>query len=295
VWKHEARDFTTWLEHNADVLSDALGVTIENIERERAAGSFNVDLVGDDGAGNAVVIENQLERSDHDHLGKVITYLAAFEAKTAIWIVSDPRPEHVGAITWLNESSSADFFLVKVEAIKIGESPAAPLLTLITGPSAETRQVNVQKKERAERHDFRHAFWTSLLEQAQGTKHPHSAVAPNTDTWLSAGSGMSGVHFTYVVRQHDSGATLLIEGPDAESNLKLFQTFASEREAIETEFGGPLDWEQVDGRKRCTVGVTLDGGYRDDEAQWPATQRTMIDAMLRLERTMRPRLRARRA
>jgi RecB family endonuclease NucS len=96
VWAHEALDFTTWLEHNAAVLSDVLGVTIANVERERAAGSFNVDLKAEDEDGNSVVIENQLERSDHDHLGKLITYLAAFEAKTAIWIVSDPRPEHSG-------------------------------------------------------------------------------------------------------------------------------------------------------------------------------------------------------
>lgn len=169
---------------------------MQNLERERSAGSFSVDLVGEDEAGNAVVIENQLERSDHDHLGKLVTYLAAFEAKTAIWIVSDPRPEHVGAVTWINESVAANFFLVKLEAIRIGDSPAAPLLTLITGPSAETRQVGVQKQERAERHDFRHAFWAALLGQARGQPHPHSAVSPGTDTWLSAGSGMSGVHFS---------------------------------------------------------------------------------------------------
>jgi hypothetical protein len=84
VWRHEAYDFTTWLEQNTDVLGEVLGITIENVERERAAGSFSVDLVGEDAAGNAIVIENQLERSDHDHLGKLITYLAAFEANTAI-------------------------------------------------------------------------------------------------------------------------------------------------------------------------------------------------------------------
>ena len=221
VWRHEALDFTTWLEHNTDVLSDALGVAISNVERERSAGSFSVDLVGEDEYGQPVIIENQLERSDHDHLGKLVTYLAAFEAKTAIWLVSDPRPEHVGAITWLNESASGtSFYLVKVEAIRIGGSPAAPLLTLITGPSAETRQVGAQKQERAERHDIRHAFWTALLSRARsrGRPHPHSAVSPGTDSWLSAGSGLSGVHFTYTVRQRDASVQVLIEGADADTN-----------------------------------------------------------------------------
>lgn len=291
VWKHEALDFTRWLEHNADVLSDALGVTIDNVERERSAGTFSVDLVGEDDSGNAVVIENQLERSDHDHLGKLITYLAAFEAKTAIWIVSDPRPEHVGAITWLNESVAANFFLVKVEAIRIGDSPAAPLLTLITGPSAETRQVGVQKQERAERHDFRQAFWTGLLEQARGTRHPHASVSAGTDSWLGAGSGRSGVHFTYTIRQRDAAAQLILESPDGDANAAIFEALEGDREAIEAEFGGPLEWDRVEGRKRCFIGVTLaGGGYRDDEERWPEIQRAMLDVMLRLDKTLRPRI-----
>lgn len=298
VWRHEALDFTTWLEHNADVLSDALGVVVGSVERERSAGSFSVDLVGEDEAGNAVVIENQLERSDHDHLGKLITYVAAFEARTAIWIVSHPRPEHVGAITWLNESLAANFFLVKVEAIKveaisIGDSPSAPLLTLITGPSAETRQVGVQKQERAERLDFRQSFWEGLLEQARGQRHPHSAVSPGTDSWLGAGSGMSGVHFTYTIRQRDAASQIIIEGPDADANTRIFEALMADRDAIEADFGGPLDWDRAENRKRCFIGVTLpNGGYRDDEARWPRIQRAMIDAMLRLESTFRPRIQA---
>ena len=293
VWPHEALDFTTWLEHNTDVLSEALGLTIENIERERAAGSFSVDLVGEDQLGNAVVIENQLERSDHDHLGKLITYLAAFEAKTAIWIVSDPRPEHVGAVTWLNESvGGASFFIVKVEAIRIGASPAAPLLTLITGPSSATRQVGAQKQERAERHDYRQAFWAALLERAKGRRHPHSGVSAGTDTWLGAGSGMSGVHFTYAVRQHDAAVQLLIEGPDAGVNLGIFERLGAQREEIETAFGGPLTWDRTEGRKRCTVGVSLQlGGYRDEE-RWTEIQEAMIETTIRLEQALRPRVAA---
>jgi RecB family endonuclease NucS len=102
VWKHEARDFTTWLQDNYEVLSEVLDVTLTGVEREKAAGDFSVDLVAEDESGNAVVIENQLARSDHEHLGKLITYVTMMEARAGIWIVSDPRPEHVRAITWLN-------------------------------------------------------------------------------------------------------------------------------------------------------------------------------------------------
>jgi len=159
VWKHEARDFTIWLENNIDVLNDAVDLQLSKVEREQSAGTFNVDLVAEDQDGNLVVIENQLEKSNHDHLGKLITYLTALDAKRAIWIVADPRPEHVGALAWLNESSSAaSFYLLKVEAVQIGGSEPAPLLTLITGPSEEARQVGETKKKLAERYVIRQRF-----------------------------------------------------------------------------------------------------------------------------------------
>jgi hypothetical protein len=140
VWAHEADAFTVWLESNLDALSEIVDLNLVNARRGQAAGVFSVDLAAEDEAGNPVVIETQLEKSNHDRLGKVITNVAAIEARAAIWIVSDPRPEHIRAAVWLNESS-ADFYLVKVEAIRIGDSAAAPLLTLITGPSEETRRV----------------------------------------------------------------------------------------------------------------------------------------------------------
>ena len=146
VFKHEALDFTRWLQENVDILNDALNLSLSGAERERAAGDFSVDLVAEDDNGNPVVIENQLEKSDHDHLGKLLTYLVAVGAKTAVWIVSEPRNEHVRAVSWLNESSSADFYLAKIEAIKIAESPPAPLLTQVVGPSAESREVGKSRR-----------------------------------------------------------------------------------------------------------------------------------------------------
>ena len=293
VWQHEARDFTTWLERNPDALSELLDFPLENVERERRAGSFSVDLVAEDQSGDTVVIENQLEKSDHDHLGKLITYLSALEAKVAIWIVSEPRPEHVGAITWLNESPLARFYLVKAEAVRIGDSPAAPLLTLITGPSQEAREVGAQKQERIERHDLREAFWASLLERAKSRSRLHSGVSAGTDTWLSAGSGRSGIHYTYVLRQHDTDVELRIEGPGETENHEIFNALFQDRAGIEEEFGEPLEWNLVEGRKKCSVKKNLAaGGYRADRADWPKIQDSMIDAMIRLEEAAKSRIAA---
>ncbi len=111
VWPTEP-EFTKWLEQNPDLLGETLGIPIGSLTREQSAGDFYVDLLGEDGSGRKLVVENQFGRSDHDHLGKVLTYLAAFEASAAVWVVETPRAEHVRAFTWLNDSSSASFYLL---------------------------------------------------------------------------------------------------------------------------------------------------------------------------------------
>ncbi|MGH9932654.1 MAG: hypothetical protein ACREA9_25905 [Pyrinomonadaceae bacterium] len=90
LWKHEALNFTSWLADNCDVLKDQLGIDLTVVEKEKSVGPFSVDILAKDAAGRPVIIENQLERTDHDHLGKVLTYLSNLDAKVAIWISSDP-------------------------------------------------------------------------------------------------------------------------------------------------------------------------------------------------------------
>ena len=174
VWPHEVQDFTPWLEENIDELNNVIDLSLSVVEREQSAGDFSVDLVAEDESGNPVIIENQLERSNHDHLGKLITYLTQIGAKAAIWIVSDPRPEHISAISWLNESSSASFYLLKLEAVQIGDSLPSPLLTLIVGSSEDSQGVDDTKKELKERHVLRRRFWASLLGRAKDKTKLHS-------------------------------------------------------------------------------------------------------------------------
>ncbi len=154
LWPDEARDFTPWLADNLDLLAEHLGLQLALVEQEASAGDFAVDIVAETEKGDTVVIENQLERTDHDHLGKLITYLSNLDAKVAIWITANPRAEHEKAVQWLNELAPADtaFYLVKVEAYRIEESPPAPLFTVVAGPSAESREIGSRKKELAERH-----------------------------------------------------------------------------------------------------------------------------------------------
>ena len=139
LWAHEARDFTTWLAENLDLLGETLGIPqLTLVQREAAAGVFSADILADDGQERLVVIENQLEGTDHDHLGKLITYLSNLDAKIAVWITSASRPEHERAIHWLNEILPADmaFYLLQIEAYRIGDSAPAPKFTVVLVPRA---------------------------------------------------------------------------------------------------------------------------------------------------------------
>ncbi|NLG28952.1 MAG: DUF4268 domain-containing protein [Chloroflexi bacterium] len=290
VWKREDADLTKWLESNYDVLSDSLDITLVNVERERSAGSFSVDLVGEDQSGGTVVIENQLEKSDHDHLGKLVTYVTALEAKTAIWIVSEPRPEHVRAVAWLNESRSASFYLVKVEAVRIEDSPPAPLFTLIVGPSEEGRNIGETKETLAERYLVREHFWTELLKKIKATTKLHANLSPTKENWISTGAGKSGLSYNYVIRQHDTQVELYIDrGKDTDAeNKTIFDRLLQSKSEVETAFGAPLDWQRLEGKRACRVRHQLGVGGYQDEAKWAEVQDRLIDAMVRLEHAFKP-------
>ena len=296
VWKHEAQGFTTWLEQNIDVLNNTLDLTLSNAEREQDAGDFSVDVVAEDQSGNTVIIENQLEKSNHDHLGKLVTYTSMLEAKAAIWIVAEPRPEHVRAVSWLNEGTSAAFYLVKVEAVRIGDSAPAPLLTLIVGPSEETAEVGTTKRQLVERHHLRRHFWSLLLERAGGRTKLHSSISPSTQGWVSAGAGRAGLAYCYVIAQHGARVELYIDrGKDAEKeNAAIFDMLCGKREQIEATFGDALRWEPLEGKRACRIRFDLPGqvGYKDPEEDWPRVQDAMVDSMIRLEAALRPHIEA---
>ncbi len=291
VWKHEALDFTRWLQENIDILNELIDLNLSNPEREQSAGSFNIDIVAEDESGTPVIIENQLEKSDHDHLGKLVTYLVAMGARAAIWIVSHPRPEHIAAITWLNESSSANFYLLKVEAIQIGDSLPAPLLTVIVGPSEEGKEVGRAKQEIAERYIIRERFWTLLLNLAKQKTKLHANISPTQHNWLGTSAGKQGIGYNYSIRKNEGQVELYIDrGKEkGEENKEIFEQIFKNKEDIENIFGEALDWEGLEGKRACRISKRISvGGYRDEEEKWPRVHEAMVDSMIRLEKSLKP-------
>ena len=292
VWRHEAPDFTTWLRDNIDYLSDSISFNISNPESEQAAGSFKVDILAEDNSGNPVIIENQLEKSDHDHLGKLITYSVALEAKTAIWIVSEPRPEHIASIQWLNESSSANFFLLKLEAIKIDDSPPAPLFTLIVGPSEEGKEVGKTKKEWSDRHIILNKFWTQLLAIAKSKSSLHANISPSNHSYVGNRYNKSkkNLYFLYRVQKDRGQVELYIDlGPEKEEdNIKIFEQLENKKDSIEETFGEPLIWDSKEKHRACSIyKLITEGGYSNPESNWPEIHSSMVDAMIRLEKALK--------
>lgn len=288
VWPHEARDFTRWLRDAIDVLGETIGIDLTDAECECSAGDFCVDVIAQDADGKSVIIENQLEKSDHDHLGKLITYMTAIEAHAAVWIVAEPRPEHVKAVAWLNEFSPAAFYLVKVEAVQIGNSEPAPLLTLIVGPSEEAKRMSDEKEKLAESKRLRQRFWAGLLERAKDRTQLH-AGRPSSGTGMFVYPGVKNLMLTYGIHRHSAWIGLVIRGGH-EPARQVFRQLEAHASEIDTAFGQPLEWWEPDDRPNCTIGIQIvRGGYRDEE-QWPEIQDEMIDAMIRLEKALRPYL-----
>jgi hypothetical protein len=258
LWKHEEFGFSAWLEKNLAELATAIGITLSDPKREVTTGSFSVDLVAENEEGAQVVIENQLNATDHDHLGKVLTYLTNLDAKTAIWISKQPRPEHIRAIQWLNETTPDDvaFYMVRLAAYRIGGSSPAPLFTVIVGPSIESKAFGKNKKDLAERHVVRLRFWEQLLRLAREKELMlHAQRSPTKDHWLSAGAGIrSGVHYNYLAwMENEVGIELYIDTGDAAENKQLFDAFRAKKTQIEQDFGAPLLWERLDAKRASRI------------------------------------------
>ncbi len=296
VWKNEARDFTSWLFDNIEILGEELDINLTGIEKEGSAGSFSVDIVAEDENGQKVVIENQLKKTDHDHLGKMLTYLANLEAKIAIWISSDPRQEHERAIEWLNEFGSETlFYLVKIEAYQIGNSYPAAKFSIIASPSEEAKVVGKKKKEYAKRHTLRREFWTQLLEKAREKTNLHANITPNIHHWTGAGAGKQGITYNYTITNKYGGCEIYFDKgkkyTDPNINKIRFDKLYKRKREIERKFGEKLIWERLDNARASRISIKFFEMGLNDKKKWEKLQEKMVDAMCRMEKTFKPYIR----
>lgn len=300
VWRDEARDLTPWLAENPSLLEDALGLELELEGQEVAVGPFSADLLFRDISSNQlVVVENLINPTDHDHLGKVITYAAGLGAHHVVLLAERFRPEHRSALTWLNSISDDDhcFFGLSLEVWKIEDSTPAPRLRLEVQPDDWTRTVRSSASHAMTDHQQACVdFWAEFL-PAFHEAHPgwSKATKPQKATWMNFPSGRSGIAFVGCFTRRDGNpavrAELYIDVGDQEENKALFDELFSRREAIEETAGEALGWERLDDRKASRVSLYCPVEAAVTEEQlWSEVRPWLVDALGTMRRALGPYL-----
>jgi len=293
VWRHEAYDFTQWLLRNADVLTDVLGMDLELTEAEHPVGGFSLDIIGREvGTGDVVIIENQLEATDHGHLGQLLTYAGGTDPTTIVWCAPSFRDEHRAALDWLNEHTDerTRFFGVEVSAVQIDDSRPAPLFRLVAQPNDWTKQVHTETNAvLSDRNSAYFAFWGELVARIRAA-HPDWTRASSgaKQGWITLPYGVSSIWYGLVFSQNGPRVELYFGGPDAEANLAEYEDVAVHADYLDAAMGAPLSYDPLPGKKACRIhvdrgepGDVLDPSSHEDLMGWfletlerfrPATQ-----------------------
>ena len=212
------------------------------------------------------------------------------EAKTAVWISSDPIEEHKKAIDWLNEVTPDDisFYLIQLEAIKIGDEPmAAPLFTVIKKPSAKIKQIGAEKKEYAQRHIIRKEFWSQFINELNKINSMCSNVSPGTENWLPIAIGMGRVSMNIVISKKYARSEIYINRGTKEENKKIFDYFFSQKDKIESDFGQELTWERMEDNVTSRIKNQINGVDVSNKDDWEKMDKFLIDSAIRMDKAFR--------
>jgi len=294
-WPNEAYDFTPWLAKNIDRLSDALGMDLEVTAQEADVGDFSLDLLAKDlGSGRLVVIENQFGATNHDHLGKIITYAAGVDATAVVWLMESVRDEHRQALEWLNQRMDGEihFFAVAIEVIRIDGSRPAVQFRPVVYPNAwqnaarETAEHQVSPRMEAYRRYFQ-----IVIDELHEKHHFTRARVAQPQSWHLFPSGVQGIGYGASFAQGDRARIdLYIDQGDAEMNKALFDSLAAQRTDIERELGESLEWERLDDKRASRIALYREGHIELPEEELCEIRAWMIEHILRLKQILGPRL-----
>lgn len=288
IWEHEAYDFTNWLAQpeNLEQLSDEIGISIVLLETEASFGSFNVDILAEaEGTDHKIIIENQLEQTDHDHLGKLITYGSGFDAKYIIWIVKSVRDEHKQAIDWLNEhtDSEINIFAIQMEVWKIADSPFAPKFQVIAKPNDWTKAIKktAAKQELSSLSLLQLEFWTEFKEFAQNKGGKIKLRKPLPQQWYDVSIGFSDAHISLTVNSQAEQMTCEIYIVNSKA---LFANLFARKEEIEAELALPeqLHWDSLPERKACKIKIFHPIRIQDKES-WNNSHKWMLNRVYQFQ------------
>jgi hypothetical protein len=294
-WPREDSDFTPWLasEENISILGDAIGTELEVKEQEASVGSFSADILCRDVTNDSlVVIENQLEKTDHSHLGQLITYAAGLEASTLVWIVKTFTEEHRAAIDWLNRNTDENFhfFGIEVEVFRIGDSVPAPRFEVVAKPN-DWAKTTKRRSEVTSDHSPARAlqldFWEVLGDQAEKGgvfKRPK----PQASMWL--GWGIGGKDCTLIsgisVQKKRLWVEVHLNRHDGKAHFYLLR---QQLQQIEAELGYSLDWQERPGKITSSIVLSVDADL-SEKSKWPDYADWLLKHMEEIQRVFRHRI-----
>jgi hypothetical protein len=281
AWASESADFTPWLaqEENLRLLGETIGIELELESQEKEVGPFRADILCKDTAtDNWVLIENQLERTDHSHLGQLLTYAAGLNAVTIVWVAERFTEEHRATLDWLNERTDEkiNLFGLEIELWRIGDSQIAPKFNVISQPNDWSRTVQqaAATGELSEHKQFQIRFWTAFKQYMETKGSFVRCQKPSPQHWTTHAIGRSGVHLNSVVSTWNSETNVrdpeirvefYLDGPNAKLE---FLTLEKQKEALETALGFPLTWHNPENKAMCRLYTRQNADFLD-EALWP--------------------------
>ena len=279
-WQHEATDFTNWLaqDENLQLLSEEIGIDISLVQTEASVGKFSVDILAEeDNTGRKIVIENQLETTNHDHLGKIITYASGFDAEIVIWIVKDVRDEHKQAVDWLNEHTDdkINIFAIRMELWQIGDSPYAPKFHVVSKPNdwAKAIKTSTSRSDLSDRRLMQLEFWTQFKEYAASHQSSLRLRKAYPQHWYDLSIGNSKSHLSLVVDADNEQIRCEFYIPDSKP---LFKALRENKDSIEAKLPHKLEWMELEGKKASRIRTvhTIDVASNEN---WEASFHWLMD------------------
>ena len=290
VWGHEQYGFSAWLakDENIKELGDVLGLSLTNIETEKFVGNYRCDILcKDELTDKVVLIENQLEPTNHDHLGKIITYGSGLDASVIVWIVESARDEHASAIEWLNKHTDENisFFLIEVHAYQIGNSVPAPQFKVVEQPNDFAKTIKAITKNNVvnESMSKRLEFWTQFNEIVEKRK-PFNKRKPTTDHWYSIAIGSSRCHISIdlINRENKIRVNLWISDDKA-----LYDELFKNKEKISAQFDYKIEWHRLDNKKASYICTFIEGLDFDNPENYNNLMNEIIDKVIEFRKVFK--------
>jgi len=301
VWKTEAQDFTPWLanEENLALLGETIHMDLELEAVEKYVGPFRADILCRNTDDNShVLVENQVERTDHTHLGQLMTYAAGLDTVSIVWIAREFTDEHRAALDWLNEitGDKFNFFGLEIELWRIGDSAIAPKFNIVSKPNDWTKGKaanagSLSADNLTPIQQLKYDYWASFSSFIKNSDTKLHAKKPKCKHWASYGIGSSKAGSSALLNTQQGIISISLKIYASEDRLAVFNLLHQNREEIEKEMGCELEWDEKPDKKSSNVYARNPQMNPTDRDSWPKQHAWMLEHLEKFRKVFGERIR----